>query len=200
MVKVSEQTWNDLSDYRESLEHHGVKGMKWGIRKERETTGRHRAENKTRTFSEKVSQRRAKRARDRVLRAKAKSEKQQREAEKKAAKQKMQKEKKRNDILNDPTRLYKHRREFTADEIQTAMKQFEWEQKLSNLSAQRLKNGADFINTMFSYGNNAINLYNTAARVVNSVDEDSTLPIIKTSKDILDDKKKKKDSSNKKQS
>lgn len=179
-MKISEKTWNDLSDYRESLEHHGVKGMKWGVRKERKTSSGSR--RKKVAISTKERSRREKRAAKRVAIAKAR-------AERKAAAA----QKRRQKILNDPTQLYKHRREFTADEIQTAMKQFEWEQKLSSLSAQRLKNGADFIKTMFDYSNNAINLYNAAARVANSVDEDSNLPIVKTTKDILEDKKKKKD-------
>lgn len=201
MVKVSEKTWNDLSDYRESLEHYGVKGQRWGVRKERKTSGRRR---KKRTFSEKVKERRKKRAARRVARAKARAEKQQQEAQKKAAKQQAEKEKKRQSILNNPTSLYKHRREFTADEIQAAMKQFEWEKKLSEYSKNDLKNGAEFINTMFNYVSNTINLYNAAARIVNSVHDDSKLPIIKTTaeltakKDNKDkDKKDKKDDKDK---
>lgn len=182
MVKISEKTWNDLSDYRESLEHYGRKGQRWGehiFGKER--TG---SKRKKRTFSEKVKARRKKRAAKRVARAKARAEKQQQEAQKKAAKQQVAKEKKRQAILNNPTSLYKHRREFTADEIQAAMKQFDLEKKLSEYSKNDLKNGAEFINTMFSYVNNSINLYNAAARIANSVSEDSKLPIIKSTGEL----------------
>lgn len=194
MVRISEKTWNDLSDYRESLEHHGVKGQRWGVRKERKTSG---IKRKKRTFSEKVKARRQKRAKDRVARAKARAEKEQQEAQKKAAKQAAAKEKKRKAILNNPTKLYKHRREFTADEIQAAMKQFEWEKKLADYSKNDLNNGAEYINTMFKYANNTINLYNTAARIVNSLDSRGTvlggkgLPIIKSTKELEEEKKKK---------
>lgn len=188
MVRISERSWNDLSEYREFLEHYGIPGMKWGVRKERKTSGRRRTK---RTFSEKVKARRQQRAKDRVARAKARAEKQQQEAQKKAAKEQVKKEKKRQSIMNNPTQLYKHRREFTADEIQNAMKQFEWEKKLSEYSKNDLKNGAEFINTMFTYSNNAINLYNTAARIANSLDSESKLPVIKTTQQILEDKKKK---------
>lgn len=188
MVRISERTWNDLSNCRDSLEHHGVKGQKWGVHKKRETSGSRR---KKRTFSEKVKALRKKRAANRVARAKARSEKQQQEAQKKAAKQQAAKEKKRQSILNNPTSLYKHRREFTADEIQAAMKQFEWEKKLSEYSKNDLKNGAEFINTIFTYANNTINLYNTAARIANSANEDSKLPIIKTTSEVLNAKKDK---------
>lgn len=189
MVKISESNWDALSDYRDSLEHYGRKGQKWGehiFGKER--TGPKR---KKRTFSEKAKARRAQRAKNRVARAKARAEKQQQEAQKKAAKQQAKKEKRRQSILNNPTSLYKHRREFTADEIQAAMKQFEWEKKLSEYSKNDLKNGADYINTMFNYVNNATNLYNSAARIVNSVAPDRNLPIIKTTKELEEEKKKK---------
>lgn len=188
MVRISESNWNALSDYKDSLEHYGRKGQKWGehiFGKER--TG---SKRKNRTFSEKVKARRAKRAKDRVARAKVRAEKQQQEAQKRAAKQQAKKEKKRQSILNNPTSLYKHRREFTADEIQAAMKQFEWEKKLSEYSKNDLKNGADYINTMFNYVNNATNLYNAAARIANSVAPDTNLPIIKTTKELEEERKK----------
>lgn len=188
MVKISERTWNDMSDYRESLEHYGRKGQKWGqhiFGKERIGTKRRK-----RAFSEKIKDRRAKRAANRVSRAKARAEKEQQEAQKRAAKQQAVKEKKRQSILNNPTSLYKHRREFTADEIQAAMKQFEWEKKLNEYSKTDLKNGADYINTIFQYVNNASNLYNAAARIANSFSPDTNLPIIKTIKELEDGKKK----------
>lgn len=188
MVKISERTWNDMSDYRESLEHYGRKGQKWGqhiFGKERIGTKRRK-----RAFSEKIKDRRAKRAANRVSRAKARAEKEQQEAQKRAAKHQAVKEKKRQSILNNPTSLYKHRREFTADEIQAAMKQFEWEKKLNEYSKTDLKNGADYINTIFQYVNNASNLYNAAARIANSFSPDTNLPIIKTIKELEDGKKK----------
>lgn len=186
-MTINERTWNDLSDYRDALEHYGVKGMKWGVRKQRKTSGTKR---KKRTFSEKAQARRAQRAKNKVARAKARSEKKVAEAKAKSEKASAKKEKQRKAILSNPTKLYKHRREFTPQEIQDAMKQFEWERRLSEYSKADLKNGADYINTMFQYVNNATNLYNAAARIANSV-SDSNLPIIQTTKDA--DKKKDKD-------
>lgn len=171
-MTISEATWNELKDYRDSLEHYGVKGMKWGVQKKRKTTGRKR------TYSEKTKKRREQRAKKRVERAKARAEKQAADAKRKAEKAAAKKEKRRKEILNNPTKLYKHRREFSAQEIQDAMKQFEWEKKLGEYSKNQLSNGAEFINTMFKYANNSINLYNAAARIVNAFNEESNMPYI----------------------
>lgn len=189
-MKVSEQYWDDLTDYRDSLEHYGVKGMKWGVRKKYETAGG----RKKRTFSEAVKDRRVQRAKNRVARAKARAEKQALTQKQKAEKAAALKAKKRQDILNNPTQLYKHRREYSAEEIQAAMRQFEWEKKLSEYSKAQLNNGAEFIKTMVAYTSNAIALYNNAARVANSFSSDLNIPVIQAPKNDgkKDDKNKSK--------
>lgn len=173
----------------EYLEHYGVKGMRWGVRKQKErSSGSGTSSRKKKTLNKKKSLSEKRKAK-REAKAAAKVEKAKRKAEQEA----VRKEKKRQTNLKDPTKLYKHRNEYTQQEIQDALKQFEWEKKLSDYSKQRLSNGADYINTIFKYSNNAINLYNTAARIANSVNEDSQLPIIKTTKEVLDTKKEKKE-------
>lgn len=167
-----------LDERRDFLEHYGVKGMKWGVRKERQTSGKEKT-------------RRSQRAKNRVARLRARSEKQTDDAKKKAEREKEKKEQERKEILSDPTKLYKHRKEYTADEIQSALRQFKLEKELSDYSKSQLKNGADFINTLFSYTNNSINLYNAAARIANSVGEKPSMPIIKTTSELIGDKKNK---------
>ena len=185
-MKIDKCRWDALEDYRDSLEHYGVPGMKWGVRKSRVTSG------KKRSLSQKAKDRRAQRARNRVARAKARAEKKEAEDKKKAASAATKKEVQRKKILSNPTSLYKHRNEFTAQEIQQAMQQFEWEQRLSNYSKTRINNGAEFVGTLVKYANNSINLYNAAARIANSVGKkDDALPFIKPMPiDKKDDKKK----------
>lgn len=163
---LTETTWNDLSNYRESLEHYGVKGMRWGHRKERQSSGKKR---KKRTFSEKQKQRRAQRAKNKIAKAKARSEKKEAEAKKKAEAAAAKKEQRRKKILSNPTQLYKHRKEFSYDEIKKAMETFEWEKRLSGYSRDQINNGVEYINTIFKATNNCINVYNSAARIVNSL-------------------------------
>lgn len=159
---VSEQEWNELSNYRDSLEHHGVKGMKWGEHKERETSGRRvSAKQKSKiqnrmSFFERRKKERAKKAK---------------EAEKKRAEAKARKEAtRRQNMLRSPTKLYKNRYDFTQDEINAALKQFEWENKLRDYSQKEMQSGKKYIDNVFQYATSAINVYNTAARVVNSFD------------------------------
>lgn len=177
-MTIQEATWNDLAEYRDDLEHYGVKGMRWGVRKKQESSSGKRRSSKKKTFSQKVQAKRAARAKRRVAKAKARSAKEAAAKQKKAEKAKAKQEQRRRDILNNPTKLYKHRREFSPDEIQNAMKQFDWERRLNQYSRDQLNNGADFINTMFKYANNSINLYNTAARVVNSFSDTKDMPYI----------------------
>lgn len=150
---LSESQWEELGEYRTSLEHYGVPGMKWGVRKARETSGRTRKK-----AAKKLSylERRKKQL------AEKRRKKKQKIAEREA--------KRRKNILNSPTRLYKNRRKFTQDEINEAMKQFKWEAELQQYSQKQLKAGKDYIDSIFNYGTAAINVYNMAARVVNSFD------------------------------
>lgn len=191
---VDETTWNDLAEYRESLEHHGVKGMKWyqhifgkeqshakypkgssvGDSKKQSKAKEKEAVKRARAKAKAAAERAKQKAKEE--KQKAKEEKQKAKADLEAAK----KEKERQKILSDPTKLYKHRKEFTYEEIQGALKTFEWEKKLNGYSTDDLKRGATFINTILTYANNAINLWNTMARVVDAVPgNEGRMPIVR---------------------
>lgn len=159
-MRVSEQEWNDLTNYRDVLEHYGVKGMRWGIHKERETTGRRPSQKQKTKIQNRMSF---------LERRKKQREQRTKETEKKKAETKAKREAaKRQNTLRSPTKLYKNRYNFTQDEINAALRQFEWESRLRDYSQKELSSGKKYIDTAFQYAESSIKLYNQAARVVNS--------------------------------
>lgn len=179
-MTLSEQEWNDLGEYRNDLEHYGVPGMKWGVRKDREWTGTRR----TATPQQK------KKARQRMSsleeRRKRQVAKRSEAIAKKAEKQKLQAIKKRDSILRNPTKLYKHRYEFTQDEINAALRRFDWEKRLNEYSVAQLERGRKYLDVTFNTVNSGINLYNAAARIANTF-SGTNLPYVPQAK--IDKKK-----------
>lgn len=165
------ETWDELSNYRDYLEHHGVKGMRWGVRKERERTGdgsSRSGDKKEKTKSRMTFYQRRKKARVKKQREAAKKKRE--AAKKKEAAAAKKEAEKRQKILRSPTKLYKHRYEFSQEDISNALKNFKWEAELQSYSQKQMDQGKKYIDTAFQYANSAINLYNTAARVVNAFD------------------------------
>lgn len=181
-MTLTETEWNDLSEYRDSLEHYGVKGMKWGVRKEPERTGRKRIASAE--AKEKGKSRMSYLDRKRKAKAQKRSEKIQKQQQAKQLKE----IKRRESILRNPTRLYKHRYEFTQEEINAALKNFEWEKKLQDYSINQLQAGKKYLEAAFTSVNAGINFYNAAARIANTMNPDS-LPYIPTIKGKKDKKK-----------
>lgn len=182
------QTNFDDAVSNEDVEHYGRKGMKWYQSiygsKDKKSSG-----SKKFTPSAKAKARMTELSK----RQEAKKIKKQ-EAEKRSAERKAQAAvKRREKILQDPAKLYRYRREFTQEEINAAIRTFEWEKKLSDLSAARRKAGEEQIKSMVNYSVNAINLYNQAARVANSFNlTEKPWAYIETPQTKKDDKNKKK--------
>lgn len=173
----------------QDVEHYGRKGMKWyqSIYGNKDRKSSRSSASTKFTPSLKAKVRMTELSKKQKEREAKKQESKKRSAERKA----QASAKRREEILRNPSKLYKHRREFTQDEINAAIRTFEWEKKLSDLSAARRKAGEEQIRSMVNYSVNAINLYNQAARVANSFNlTDKPWTYIEAPGSKKDDKKK----------
>lgn len=179
---IEEKDWEDLSEYRGFLEHHGVKNMKWyqhifgkfqrhakyGRGASVSDTKRQNKEESAKAKAEKKTEK------DKVRSEKKAAKDQEREA-KKVAKEEVERQK----ILKDPKKLYKNRDKFTIDEIKEALNRFEWEKKIASYSKDQLTKGEDYLKHIHTQTTNLINIWNAAARVVNSFgDDNKKMPFI----------------------
>lgn len=124
-----------------SLEHYGIKGQKWGVRRTPEQLG-HITEKK-RKVSNWIEKARKKSAKKKKQGAKKKA------AAKKAKAEKEEEfeEKIREKALNstDPKYIYKYRHLLTTKELQDRLTRIETEDRVSKLSEKKTKKGNDVI-------------------------------------------------------
>lgn len=147
----------------DALEHHGIKGMRWGVRRDRSSSGSSRGGSRKASITgNDISSA----DRRKIVKSAKRAERAAKKAEAAATKAKEMHEKN----LQSARTLYKHRREYTQDEINSALKTFEWERKLRDYSKSELEAGKKYLDAAFQYANSSINLYNTAARIVNTFD------------------------------
>ena len=132
------------------LMHHGTKGMHWGVRKDSSAAS---------GSTKKVSKRVTKKVNKEV--AKQARKEQARNAKAEARKQ---------DILGNPTKLYKHRKEFTEEELSTAIKGLKMEREIGQLSVDKVSLGGKYAKGALAGMTTAVAAYNTAqvvSKIVN---------------------------------
>lgn len=88
-------------------------------------------------------------------------------------------------ILSNPRKLRKYYKEFSDEEINRAIKNFETEYKLKKIAADDIRLGADVVNSISTIGSNMFKGYNGAAAIYNA------LPMTKGDLPILNTKPKK---------
>lgn len=107
------------NDYRGYLEHHGIPGMRWGVRRYQNSDGSLTNAGRKRYGDGNVNSR----------------------SERKAAKAQAKAAKRREKILNNPKLLKKHFDEFSEKEINDALRRFDQMQRLEGASRNRSKAG-----------------------------------------------------------
>ena len=102
-------------------------------------------------------------------------------------------EKERQEIIRNPTKLREHQYEFSRDEVEEALKRFDQDRRLADISAGKVKRGSDYVSNLANMAGSMTKLYNLTAVAYNSF-TGSKLPLIKAEEKKKDDKKKKDDS------
>ena len=175
----------DLSETESYLSHHGIKGMKWGVRQYQNSDGSLTEEgrkrygvgpernSKTDVMKKAFSDSKAKMK-------KAFSEHKAKSAEKKAAKKaKTEAEaiaEKMKYLREHPTQLYKHRYELSENDVKELVSKIEFDRKLKDIRNAEIKRGWDVVNSfsnnaqsVYNLMNSAKNIYNLTADVHNSM-------------------------------
>lgn len=151
------------------LQHHGTKGMKWGVRNYQNKDGSLTAAGRKRygdydgppkkKVSRKV-QRQRKKALEKAREAKAAKK----QAEKDAEEQKMKVEEQRKKLLNsnDAKEIYANRHLLTTAELNDRLNRISTEQRLSQLAEGTKKSAMERVDTALKWGRKANEIYEFA--------------------------------------
>lgn len=187
----------------QELTHHGVKGMRWGVRRTPAQLG-HKTATKKKLKSTPDAIERVKKALGRAgqsVKSKVSSM-----TEKKKDNKEVKKEKTKEEILKSGTaaEVLSLKGKLSNAELQAAVNRLNMERQLSDISSKEQKSGMDRLDKIMDNVDRinqntkkGIDAYNTFAKIANSV-SDADLPVIdggdskkKKSKDRKEDAKKK---------
>lgn len=178
MIEDMDSVYHDLDDCDDILEHYGTP----------KHSGRYPYGSGDRPYQrlEGSSSKKAQRVYNKQVKKLNKQKvKEKEEAEKKAESERKVKEaaeKARIRNLRDPRKLREHQYEYSADEVNEALKRFDWDKKLYEFDKAKMQRGAEYMQTFLKYATSAVGIYNVGANVYNSIQnrEDAALPLIST--------------------
>ena len=130
------------------LQHHGIKGMKWGIRRTPAQLG-HKVSSKSKKFTKE----------DGKLVGTGR----------KAKRQEIKDKKKEVLSSRSAKKLYENADLFTTKELQEAYNRLNLEQNIKNLAPREVNKGMQYLNTAITWGKKASEAMETGTKVYNSV-------------------------------
>ena len=189
----------------EFLEHHGILGQRWGVRRYQNPDGSLTAAGKIRYAKSKTAG--VQKAIEKKIKQKQKEREKKRKAaepteEEKAEQARKEKEELKNYLRDHPKKLPKYAKQLTREDAKEIIDNIEFDRKLKDVSREERRRGmeqiksiSNNIKTMSDLMQNSRNLWNNSAYIYNMMVDNSyvntskKIPIIATPKEDKDDKK-----------
>ena len=154
-----------MDEFNEYLAHYGVKNQKWGVR---------RYQNPDGSLTEEGKARRRKTSNTKNIIKKAQEKRASKKAAQKAEDKVQKHENLKKYVREHPKKLYKHRAEFTNEEINKIISDIEFDRKIKDVRNAEIQRGfnklqtiSNNVGTVSNFLNNSINTYNNVAKINN---------------------------------
>lgn len=188
----------------EYLEHYGIKGMKWGVRRTPEQLGHHIDKQKRKLAKNVAAAKKAKAAGDKEklkklniksLKLKKDISNSKKELDKINKEEKRKTEEERANFLKTASaeQLYSRRHEFSESQLNTAMKRINMEQTIKSMADKdmqdKIESGRQKIESIMKYAGTAAKTVDTFDNVAEAVNRIAGKEVIKTTKERLEEAK-----------
>lgn len=188
----------------EYLEHYGIKGMKWGVRRTPEQLGHHIDKQKRKLAKNVAAAKKAKAAGDKEklkklniksLKLKKDISNSKKELDKINKEEKRKTEEERANFLKTASaeQLYSRRHEFSESQLNTAMKRINMEQTIKSMADKdmqdKIESGRQKIESIMKYADTAAKTVDTFDNVADAVNRIAGKEIIKSTKSRLEEAK-----------